>query len=246
VFALPFERDYTLIGTTDKEFSGEPSAATPTNEEIDYLCQAANGYFRAQVSAKQVVGVFAGVRALHDDGSGRPEDVTRDYHLLLHEEGRAAPALTICGGKITTYRRLAEAALDKLSHHLPDAPPWTASAALPGGDFAHDDLDAMAMNVRTTWPFVSEATARRLVRSYGTRVNRILGSARAMSDLGENFGGDLTAVEARYLIEQEWARSANDILWRRTKLGLHMSKPERDALSRFLTGQSARVAVGQS
>jgi glycerol-3-phosphate dehydrogenase len=244
VFALPFEADYTLIGTTDKEFSGEPSAATATAEEIDYLCAAANNYFRAQITAKEVVGVFAGVRALYDDGSGAPEDVTRDYHLLLDAAGHAAPLLTICGGKITTYRRLAEAALQKLSHYLPDAPAWTAHAALPGGDFAYDDLTGMVLSVRAQWPFLSEATARRMVQAYGTRVNAILGGARAMSDLGQNFGADLTAAEVQYLIAHEWARSANDILWRRSKLGLHMSKMQRDALGAFLTGQGSRAAAG--
>ncbi len=244
VFALPFEADYTLIGTTDREYSGEPSAATTTAEEIDYLCAAVNVYFRAQITAKEVVGVFAGVRALYDDGSSAPEDVTRDYRLLLDERGRAAPVLTICGGKITTYRRLAEAALHKLSHHLPDAPAWTAHAALPGGDFAHNEVDGMVLSVRTQWPFLSEPTARRLVRAYGTRVNAILGAARAMSDLGQNFGADLTAAEVQYLIAHEWARSANDILWRRTKLGLHMSKMQRDALSAFLAGQAARAVAG--
>jgi glycerol-3-phosphate dehydrogenase len=244
VFALPFEGDYTLIGTTDKEFSGEPSAAATTAEEIDYLCAAVNAYFRVQITAKEVVGVFAGVRALYDDGAGAPEDVTRDYRLLLDEGRGVAPALTICGGKITTYRRLAEAALHKLAQYLPDAPAWTAHAALPGGDFAHNELDGLVLNLRTQWPFLTEATARRLVRAYGTRANAVLGAARAMSDLGQNFGADLTAAEVQYLIAHEWARSANDILWRRTKLGLHMSQMQRDALGAFLAGAGARAAAG--
>jgi glycerol-3-phosphate dehydrogenase len=243
VFALPFERDFTLIGTTDMEFSGEPSAAMPTADEIQYLCRAANAYFRVQIGPKQVTGVYAGVRALYDDGSGKPEDVTRDYHLTLDERSRTAPLLTIYGGKITTYRRLAETALERLKHYLPDTPSWTAHAGLPGGDFAYDGIEALISSVRTTWPFLSEATAHRLVRAYGTRVNRILGSARSMNDLGPNLGQDLTAAEVRYLMQYEWARSANDILWRRTKIGLHMSKAERDAVAAFISGEGVHAVA---
>src|SRR5262249_11456158 len=141
IFALPFEGAFTLIGTTDAEFTGEPSSCVTTPEEIDYLCRAANAYFRTEITPKQVTGVFAGVRALYDDGSRKPEVITRDYHLMLDEGARIAPLLTVCGGKITTYRRLAEAALDRLGHYLADAPPWTLHAALPGGDFQHDKID---------------------------------------------------------------------------------------------------------
>jgi glycerol-3-phosphate dehydrogenase len=242
VFALPFEGEYTLIGTTDMPFSGEPSGVSPSSEEIDYLCRAANAYFRAQIGPKQVIGVFAGVRALYDDGSRRPEDVTRDYHLVLDEPSRKAPLLTIYGGKITTYRRLAEEVLDRLSHYLADAPPWTGQVPLPGGDFAYDNVEGMVASVRANWPFLGDATARRLVRGYGTRVGRVLGPARTMAELGPNFGSDLTGAEVRYLIHQEWARTANDILWRRTKLGLHMSKAERDAVGAFMAGQTVRAA----
>ena len=243
VFALPFEHDSTLIGTTDMEFTGEPSAATTSPEEIDYLCRATNAYFRTQIGPKQVKGVFAGVRALYDDGSGKPEDVTRDYHLVLDEANRKAPVLTVYGGKITTYRRLAEEALHRLGHYIPDMPAWTAHAGLPGGDFVHDGFEALVSSVRANWPFLSDATARRLAGSYGTRVNRFLGSAKSMNELGPNFGADLTAAEVRYLMQYEWARTANDILWRRTKIGLHMSKAERDALTAHMTGEGARAVA---
>jgi glycerol-3-phosphate dehydrogenase len=242
VFALPFEDEFTLIGTTDSEFSGDPSACATTPEEIDYLCRAVNAYFRAQIDPKQVVGVFAGVRALYDDGSKKAEDITRDYHLVLDEGGRRAPALTIYGGKITTYRRLAEVALERLGHYLRDAPAWTAQSTLPGGDFQHGGIDGIVKSVQANWPFVSEPMARRLVRCYGTRVGQVLGTAKTMADLGPHFGAGLTGAEVRYLIRQEWARSANDIVWRRTKLGLHMSKSERDAVVAFMTGQGARAA----
>ena len=242
VFALPFEASFTLIGTTDSEYSGEPSACAATPEEIDYLCRAANGYFRAQIEPKQVVGVFAGLRALYDDGSKKAEDITRDYHLALEEDGRSAPALTVYGGKITTYRRLAEDVLHRLGHYLPDAAPWTEHSVLPGGDFAYDGIEGIVKSVRGNWPFVSEPMAWRLVRCYGTRIAHILGPAKSMADLGPHFGAGLTGTEVRYLIEYEWARTANDILWRRTKLGLHMSKTERDAVTAFMTGQGARAA----
>ena len=240
-FALPFEHDFTLIGTTDMEFSGEPSAVAPSAEEISYLCRAANDYFREQIGPKQVVWAFSGVRSLYDDGSGKPEDVTRDYHLALDAHAHAAPLLTVYGGKITTYRRLAEAALEKLGHFLRDTPPWTAHAPLPGGEFARNGVEAMVAGARAAWPFLSEATVRRLVRAYGTRINRILGSAKSLADLGPLFGADLTAAEVRYLMQQEWARSADDVLWRRTKLGLRLSKAERDALGAFMAGESSKA-----
>jgi glycerol-3-phosphate dehydrogenase len=242
VFALPYERDFTLIGTTDAEFSGEPAGATPSSDEIDYLCRAANQYFRAQIGPKQVLGYFAGVRALYDDGSGKAEDITRDYHLTLDEHARAAPLLTVYGGKITTYRRLAEAALDRLGHSLRDTPHWTAHATLPGGDFAHDGVDAMIAQARARWPFLSEPSARRLVRAYGTRIERVLGAAKSPEQLGPRLGADLTAAEVRYLMQYEWARTTDDVLWRRSKLGLRLSKAERDAVGAFMTGDVARAA----
>jgi glycerol-3-phosphate dehydrogenase len=239
VFALPFEREFTLIGTTDLEFTGEPSGATPSSDEVDYLCRAVNHYFREQISPKQVLGMYSGVRALYDDGSGKPEDITRDYHLVLDERRHAAPLLTVYGGKITTYRRLAEEALDRLGRVLPDTPHWTAHSSLPGGDFAHDRVNAMVEHARATWPFLSEQTALRLVRAYGTRVDRVLGTAKSVDQLGPRFGADLTAAEVRYLMKYEWARTIDDVLWRRTKIGVWLTKPQRDALAAFMTGEVA-------
>jgi glycerol-3-phosphate dehydrogenase len=239
VFALPFEQEFTLIGTTDLDFTGEPSGATPSGDEIVYLCNAVNQYFRAQIEPKQVVGLYAGVRALYDDGSGKPEDITRDYHLTLDEHARTAPLLTVYGGKITTYRRLAEEAIDRLSRVLPDTPHWTEHSTLPGGDFSHDSVEAMVAHARATWPFLSELTALRLVRAYGTRIDRVLGAAKSVEQLGPRFGADLTAAEVRYLMRYEYARTIEDVLWRRTKIGMWLSKAQRDALAAFMAGEVA-------
>ena len=241
VFALPFERDFTLIGTTDSEFTDDPSGAIPTGDEIAYLCSAANEYFRTEITNKQVVAIFTGVRALHDDGSKKPEDITRDYYLTLDESRHAAPLLTVYGGKITTYRRLAEEALDRLKHVLRDTPHWTAQAPLPGGDFSYDGIEELIADVRSQWPFLSEPTATRMVRAYGTRINRILGTAKSLGELGPNFGADLTAAEVRYLMQHEWALTADDVLFRRTKLGMRLSKAERERLHTFMIGPPAKA-----
>jgi glycerol-3-phosphate dehydrogenase len=234
VFALPFERDFTLIGTTDQDFIGNPAGAAAMPEEIAYLCRSVGEYFREHVGLDQVVWTFAGVRSLHDDGSARPEDVTRDYHLALDQALRKAPLLTVYGGKITTYRKLAEAVMSRLTPVFSMRRDWTANAPLPGGDFAPDLLDSLVARARHTWPFLTEDHARRLVRAYGTRIDRVLGTAASMADLGARFGSDLTGAEVRYLIEQEWAQEADDVLWRRSKLGLRFKPEERAALGHFM------------
>ena len=234
VFALPFERDFTMIGTTDLSFAGDPGGVAPDAGEIDYLCAAANGYFRTQIAPADVVRAFAGVRALYDDGSKKAQDTTRDYVLTLDE--RAAPLLTVYGGKITTYRRLAEHALDKLAHVVKAGPAWTGNSYLPGGDFPYDGIEALVARTKSAWPFLAEDHARRLVAAYGTRVERVLGSAQRRDDLGPWFGADLTAAEVRYLMDQEWAQTADDVLWRRSKLGLRFLREERETLARFMAG----------
>jgi glycerol-3-phosphate dehydrogenase len=235
VFAIPYERDFTLIGTTDLGFSGDPATVAPSAQEIDYLCRAANDYFRSDIGPKDVVWAFAGVRALYDDGAGRPQDVSRDYHLELDERAHEPPLLTIYSGKITTYRRLAEAALARLSHLFTLGPEWTSATPLPGGDFAHDGVGALVARTRQRWPFLSEDHARRLVGAYGTRVERILGEARTLDDLGSRLPGDLTAAELRYLVQFEWAESADDVLWRRSKLGLRFSPQDKVELARLIS-----------
>jgi glycerol-3-phosphate dehydrogenase len=243
VFALPFERDFTLIGTTDQDFIGNPAGAGATPEEIAYLCRSVGEYFREHVGLDQVVWTFAGVRSLHDDGSARPEDVTRDYRLALDQPPRKAALLTVYGGKITTYRKLAEAVLAKLTPIFGMRRDWTASVPLPGGGFEPDALDSLVARARHIWPFLAEDHARRLVRAYGTRIDRVLGGAASMADLGTCFGADLTAAEVRYLIAHEWAQDADDVLWRRTKLGLRFKPEERAALGRFMA-ETVAVPVG--
>lgn len=236
VFALPFAGIFTLIGTTDQAFTGDPAGAAPSAAEIDYLCAVANSYFRTQIAPSDVVWMFAGVRSLYDDGSKNPQDATRDYVLRLDERLGQAPLVTIYGGKLTTYRRLAEQALDRLAHIVKAGRAWTRQSHLPGGDFPHDGLAALVAKTRAAWPFLGEEHAARLVRAYGTRLERVLGTAKRLGDLGPNLGADLTAVEVRYLMEREWARTANDVLWRRSKLGLRLTPQERERLAAFMAG----------
>jgi glycerol-3-phosphate dehydrogenase len=239
VFVLPFADDFTLIGTTDENFVGDVATPTPNGREILYLCDVVNEYFRDRLTPDEPVWAFAGVRALHDDGSRRAKDVTRDYALTLDESYRAAPLLTVYGGKITTHRRLAEEALARVAHFFPMRPPWTATSTLPGGDFPQGGFNEQVAAVLARWPFLSEPQARRLSRAYGTRVDRVLGDAQSMDDLGPRFAGDLTAAEVRHLVENEWAQSAEDVLWRRSKQGLYASDDERNALGEFIASLRA-------
>jgi glycerol-3-phosphate dehydrogenase len=238
VFALPFENDFTLIGTTDRNFSGDPDNVAPTADEILYLCEVVNHHFRAAISPDDVVWSFAGVRSLYDDGSRRPQDTPRDYVLTLDGDGGEAPLLTVYGGKITTYRRLAEAALDRLAPVLGARAAWTRGSHLPGGDFPYDGMDRLIATTRASWPYLGQAHARRLVRSYGTKTGQVLRGAQNLADLGRCFGGDLHEAEVRHLMDQEWAETADDVLWRRSKLGLVLSREEREALAKFMAFKS--------
>jgi len=239
VFALPFAQDFTLIGTTDENFVGDLKSLAPDPAEITYLCETVNQYFRDRVTPDELVWSFAGVRALYDDGADKPEDVTRDYELVLDEQFGEAPLLTIYGGKITTHRRLAEAAMERIGIFFEGRPAWTANSALPGGDFAADGFYALVAETIGRWPFLSEPHARRLVRAYGTRAERILGAAQSMDDLGARFTDNLTGAEVRYLVEHEWAQSADDVLWRRSKVGLKATAEERAAIERFIASLNA-------
>lgn len=240
VFAIPYEHDFTLIGTTDEDYKGDPAEVSASAEEIAYLCAAASGYFARPVTPSDVVWTYSGVRPLYDDGASSAQEATRDYVLNLDAPEQQAPLLTVFGGKITTYRRLAEEVLHRLARHLPTGKPWTSTAALPGGDFHYDGVEEMIRALRGVYPFVAPDHARRLIRTYGTRAELILGGARHMDDLGRRFGTDLTEAEISYLIQNEWARTVDDILWRRTKLGLRTSAEDRAALDAFLrTGRAA-------
>src|SRR6266699_1427080 len=223
VFAIPYERDFTLIGTTDEDYDGDPGAVAASSDEITYLCRTANAYFRETVEPEHVVWAYAGVRPLHGDRTQAAKDISRDYVLALDAPHREAPLLTVYGGKITTYRRLAEAALEKIADFFVTGPAWTAHAPLPGGDFPWDGFEALVARACGLWPFLSEAHARRLVAAHGTRVDRILGQARSLEDLGPCFGTELTGAEVRHLMRCERAERAEDVLWRRSKLGLRLS-----------------------
>ena len=243
VFALPFEQNFTLIGTTDQSFSGDPGRVAPAAEEVSYLCSVVNDHFRTTVTPADVIWSFAGVRALYHNGSRKPQDTPRDYVLVPDKTSGRAPLLTVYGGKITTYRRLAEDVLDALAPMLGARPAWTKNTRLPGGEIATDGLEQLIEQTRTSWPFLTESHARRLVRSYGTRAGRLLGSAKSLDDLGPLLGSDLTGAEVRYLMEHEWAQTEDDVLWRRTKLGLLFSRAERHRLGRFMAdaiGDAAR------
>jgi glycerol-3-phosphate dehydrogenase len=181
-----------------------------------------------------VVRSFSGVRALYDDGSDKPEDVTRDYELVLDEGGGKAPLLTVYGGKITTYRRLAEAALARLGRYLRVPRRWTAQSTLPGGEFPPDAFDSQTEEAMRRWPFLSRSNARRLLHAYGLRMERFLKNARNQDELGRPVAGDLTEAEVRYLVENEWAETTDDVLWRRSKIGLLASKEQVAGLERLM------------
>lgn len=235
VFAIPFEGDFTLIGTTDVDFVGDPASAAIASEETEYLCAAVNQYFRAQVRPHDVIWSYSGVRPLYANNAGNAASVTRDYVLELDEASDRAPLLSVFGGKLTTYRCLAEHALDKLQQVLQlTHKPWSSEVPLPGGDIQDADFEAFLTNLRARRPWLPIDTARRLARNYGTRVERLLGDARRLEDLGQCFGADLYAREVDYLVNHEWARSADDILWRRTKLGLRLDAGEKRALANWL------------
>jgi glycerol-3-phosphate dehydrogenase len=235
VFALPYEQEFTLIGTTDCGFKGDPAGVHPSPDEITYLCDIANQHFRAAVQPSDVIWAFAGIRSLYDDGAKKSQDITRDYVLALDEDNRAASLLTVYGGKITTSRRLAEQALNQLSPLLKCGPAWTRHSHLPGGEFTYDGLDTLVAQTLALKPFLAENQVRRLARAYGTRVARVLGGSRSLEELGPSFGAGLTASEARYLMEREWAQTEDDVLWRRSKLGLHLRPEQRAQLARFMT-----------
>ena len=223
VFAIPWEGRYTLVGTTDIAFEGDPAQVAIDTAETGYLLAILNRFLRRPAGAADIVASFSGVRPLYDDGSGAAAPrVSRDYHLELQTSTAGPPILSVYGGKITTYRRLAEHALLLLlpAMDIRDGDPWTGGEPLPGGDLPHADFDRFHQHALARWRGLPPGLVTRLARHYGTRMTRILGGAQRLVDLGALFGEDLTLAEVRYLVATEWARSAQDILWRRTRLGL--------------------------
>lgn len=242
VFAIPFERDFTLIGTTDHDFEGDPRDAAISQAETDYLCSAVSGYFRQAVTPDQVVWSFAGVRPLYDDGATKAQEATRDYVLKTDETPGGPALINIFGGKLTTYRKLAEAAMEEAERFIgARGAPWTASAPLPGGDFPVTGLPREVERLRAAYGFLDGALAERLVHAYGTRAHALLDGAAGRNDLGPEFGAGLYAREVEYLVAEEWARTADDILWRRSKLGLRFSENETKRLAGWLAEEGARL-----
>ena len=219
IFAIPFESDFTLIGTTDHDQKNDLSPPKCTEEEATYLRHFASEYFKTPINPEDIVWTYAGVRPLYDDHASNATEATRDYVLSLNED--AAPLLSVFGGKITTYRKLAEAVMAKLESHFENLQEnWTAIAPLPGGDFPHDAVPRLIAELQAAYPFLPANQAQRLIRTYGTLATKLLGRAAQASDLGENFGAGLTEAEVRWLVDKEFAMTSEDVLWRRTKLGL--------------------------
>ncbi|HIP22515.1 MAG TPA: glycerol-3-phosphate dehydrogenase, partial [Rhodobacteraceae bacterium] len=208
----------------------------------DYLRSFASEYFNTPINPEDIVWTFSGTRPLYDDQASSATEATRDYVLSLNEDG--APLLSVFGGKITTYRKLAEAAMDKMASHFKYSNDnWTAKAALPGGDFPHDGVPQLLASLQADYPFLEAKTATRLIRTYGTDAAKILGTAKTANDLGEDFGAGLTATEVRWLCEHEFAVTAEDILWRRTKLGLHFTPEQADQLKSWLAKQNGHENI---
>ncbi len=243
IFAIPYEGDFTLIGTTDVEHEAGPDRVACSDAEAAYLCAAASEYFAEPVREAAIVWRYAGVRPLYDDGQASASKATRDYVLEVADEAGAAPILNIFGGKITTYRRLSESALAALRPWLPEmGPDWTRGAPLPGGDFPWDGIETLAERLRADHPFLEAAHAHRLARGYGTLAWPLLAGAETAEDLGRDFGAGLTEREVRFLVETQWAMTAEDVLWRRTKLGLRVTAEETARLDAFLSAIAPRAS----
>ncbi|MFT8850634.1 glycerol-3-phosphate dehydrogenase [Acetobacter orientalis] len=235
VFAIPYEQKFTLIGTTDIPWKEAPGKVGIAPDEISYLCESVNRYFKTAVKEGDVVWSYAGLRPLYDDASANASAVTRDYVLDLDTQD-GAPLLSIFGGKITTYRKLAEHALEKLAPVLPAVAgkSWTANEVLPGGDIGDGGFDAALARLSRAAAWLPANLAWRLIRNYGSRAYEIIGEATSLQEMGTVLGGDLTTREVDYLIQREWARTAEDVLWRRSKLGLHLNEEEKRKVADYI------------
>jgi len=242
IFAIPYETDFTLIGTTDRDHRSDPSEAEATDAEQEYLCRFASQYFERPVTRDDIVWTYSGVRPLYDDGAKSATAATRDYVLSLDDNG--PPVLNVFGGKITTYRRLAQSAMAKVVPFFRDLPgDWTAGVALPGGDFPVAGVDDLVSGLVDDHPFLDRRWALRLVRAYGTEARKILGDAKGAADLGEDFGATLTAREVEWLMDKEYARRAADVVWRRSKLGLRMTSDEIARLDAWMVSRDTAAAA---
>ncbi|WPC06345.1 glycerol-3-phosphate dehydrogenase [Pseudomonas benzenivorans] len=234
VFAIPYLERFTLIGTTDREYQGDPAEVAISDEEVDYLLNVVNAHFKRPLRRDDILHSYAGVRPLCDDESDEPSAITRDYTLALSAQPGVAPLLSVFGGKLTTYRKLAEAALAQLAPYFPRmGPNWTAGSPLPGGEQL-ESPDILAEALCSRHPWLPTALARRWASSYGSRSRSLLEGAQRLEDLGEHLGGGLYAREVDYLCREEWAMTAADILWRRSKLGLFMTSAQQERLEHYL------------
>ncbi|SOB75001.1 homodimeric glycerol 3-phosphate dehydrogenase (quinone) [Marinobacter sp. LV10R510-11A] len=242
VFVIPYEDEFSLIGTTDVEYDGDPKKAKISPEETKYLLDIVNAYFIRQLTPSDVVWSYSGVRPLMDGEEENAQKASRDYSFEVNQEKGKAPLISVFGGKITTYRKLAEAATNKLSHFFPDmSGRWTKTAILPGGDF--DNQDNLAVALQQEFPWLPEAVLSRYVRTYGTTSRGILSGCTSVSDLGEHFAGTLYEKEVQHLVKNEWAMTSEDILWRRTKQGLYASDAQTKTLETYLSSASVKSAA---
>lgn len=239
IFAIPYETDFTLIGTTDAEHEDPSRRPECTPEERDYLLKFASQYFKKQLTVEDIVWTYSGVRPLYDDGSKSATAATRDYVLKIDQSG-GAPVLNVFGGKITTYRKLAEAAMEQILEFFPGKHgEWTAGVPLPGGDFPVDGVESLINDLLGRFPFLTKRWATRLVRAYGTEAVSMLSGAKDIDDLGEDFGATITARELNWVIQNEWVRRAEDFLWRRTKLGLRLDAQQIARIDAFIQQHTA-------
>ncbi|KGT95377.1 glycerol-3-phosphate dehydrogenase [Erwinia typographi] len=237
IFINPYEGDKALIGTTDIPYDGQAERVTADDSEIQYLMDAVNRYFKVKLTAEDVITSFSGVRPLFDDGKGNPSAVTRDYLFDLDSKG-GAPLLHVFGGKITTFRKLAEHALQRLSGYFPQmGKDWTLSAVLPGGEIPDADIESFSQQLKTRYPWLPHELRKHYTRLYGARSNVLLSNATTLEGLGRHFGGQLYEAEARYLVRHEWAQQAEDILVRRTKHGLHLTAQQQQQFTAWFTEQ---------
>lgn len=238
IFAIPYEEDFTLIGTTDQDHTDSPGDVKCSEAEKTYLCQAASEYFAAPVNVTDIVWTYSGVRPLDDDLGGDAKNASRDYHIKVKAQDGAAPLISIYGGKITTFRKLAEQAVAELAPFVElSGLPWTDHTPLPGGDFAFDGRGDLEVKLAQAYPFLVARNLRRLVAAYGTQAFDLLGTAKDAADLGPDFGAGLTAQEVRWLMDREWAQTVEDIIWRRTKCGLRMTEADIKRLQSWLEEQ---------
>jgi len=243
VFVIPYEGDFSLIGTTDVDYTGDPKKASISAEEVDYLLGVVNAHFKKQLTPADMVWSYSGVRPLMDDEGGSAQKASRDYTFEVEAPAGAAPLLSVFGGKITTYRKLAEAATNAVCKFFPMAiGPWTKTARMPGGDFA--DHTSLERELEARYPWLPRDVYKRYVRTYGTQAHSFLEGIHSVEEMGQHFGGTLYACEVDYLIRSEWAVKAEDVLWRRTKQGLRLSEEQREALQHYMSTAEHLASAG--